>query len=145
MSAPLPDTWHTRDLPVLREVVRGIDQGEHPGAQGIADATGLTRAEVDRAAANLRRAGLVRAQFAAGGQVVFFQNFDGRALELVGAWPTPETALERIIAALEAIADNTDDEDTRTRARRILDSLSSGSRAIGLGVATAAITGQLPQ
>lgn len=50
-----------------------------------------------------------------------------------------------MIAALEAIAESTDeDEDTRTRARRVLDGMLAGGKTIGLGVATAAITGQLP-
>jgi N-acetylmuramic acid 6-phosphate (MurNAc-6-P) etherase len=144
VTDPLPDTWHSRDLPVLREVVRGIDQGGYPSVQGVADATGLTEAEVDRAAANLRRAGLVRAQFAAGGHVMFFQDFAGQALELVGAWPTPETALDRMLAALEAIAENTEDEAKRSWAQRTLTALRSGSRDVVVGVAAAAITGQLP-
>ena len=49
-----------------------------------------------------------------------------------------------MITALEAIADNTDDEDTRTRARKILDSLTGAGKTIGISVATAALTGQIP-
>ncbi|MDN4175619.1 hypothetical protein QWY28_21840 [Nocardioides sp. SOB77] len=57
---------------------------------------------------------------------------------------TAETALDRMIAALEAIAADTDDEDTRTRARKVIDGLSSAARLICLSVATTMATGQLP-
>ena len=51
-----------------------------------------------------------------------------------------------MIAALEAIADNTDeDEDThRARARKALDALTGAGKHIGLAVATAYATGQIP-
>ena len=145
MTEPLADTWTARDLPVLRAVVETLEAGSGsiPSADKIAAATGLTTEDVNRAARNLERAGLVELLGTWGGPS-HFNNFHGRAPELVGMWPTPETALDRMIAALEAIAENTDDEDTRTRARKILDGLTGASKTIGLSVAAAAITGQLP-
>lgn len=50
-----------------------------------------------------------------------------------------------MIAALEAIAENTDvDDDTRGRARKILEGVTGAGRQIGISVAAAVITGQLP-
>ncbi len=65
------------------------------------------------------------------------------ALYAVGAWPTPETALDRMLAALDKIAQNTDDSGTRTNAQRTAAWLRS-SATVGLTVASAMITGQLP-
>lgn len=59
----------------------------------------------------------------------------------VGLWPT---ALDRIVAQLEAIAnDAQEDDDTRSRARRILDGFTGAGREIGLAVAAAVLTGQV--
>jgi hypothetical protein len=146
MTEPLPDTWHRRDLPVLREVVRRLD--EHPYRYvpdaAVAETTGIPVDDVRRSAITLERAGLVKLikDFS---DELEFQEFRGtRPLLLTGAWPTPETALDRMIAALEAIAEHTDDEDTRTRARKVLDGLSGAGKQIGISVAAAALTGQIP-
>ena len=79
-----------------------------------------------------------------GGHVMGFTDVSGEALRQVGMWPTAETAFDRMITALQAIAVNTEDDDTRTRARKILDGLTCAGKSIGLSVATAAITGQIP-
>ncbi|MCA2244757.1 hypothetical protein JF781_20565 [Mycobacterium sp. WUMAC-067] len=43
----------------------------------------------------------------------------GNAYQLAGAWPTPETRLERLIAALEAVAaDETRDDPERSKAKQ---------------------------
>lgn len=65
------------------------------------------------------------------------------AQRLVGAWPSPETATDRLIAALEKIAVSSDNEDERTRARRVLDAFAGSGRQIAVGVATAVVTGQV--
>jgi hypothetical protein len=68
-----------------------------------------------------------------------------RALLAVGVWPSPESGLDRMIAALEAIANNIkEDEDTRGRARKALDALTGARKHIGLAMATAYATGQIP-
>lgn len=142
-----PDTWSTRDLPVLAASVAGVDAEPVMGVrfQHLAETTGLDLHDVWLAAKALERDGLVVLREYAGGPTGgSVRGVSGEAHRLVGMWPTEVTALDRMIAALEAIADNTDDEDTRTRARKVLDGLSGAGRTIGLSVATAAITGQIP-
>lgn len=72
------------------------------------------------------------------------KRVSAEARQLVGLWPTPETALDRMIAALDAIAEHTDDEDTRTRARKVIDGLTGAGRQIGIAAATAVVTGHIP-
>lgn len=144
MTETITDTWD-RDLRVLRAVVAKYQTEERPiGAHELETTVGMTRDEVRAAYKNLHRGGYVVG--ASNERTISWHVFDvtERALREVGAWPSPQTALDRMIAALEAIADHTSDEDTRTRARKILDGLTGAGKTIGLSVATAAITGQLP-
>jgi hypothetical protein len=150
VTEPLPDTWHNRDLPVLRAIVRAFqdDPTGHVRSGALATELGMEPDDVTRALANLLRGGFVVPPGNAGRQAAEFGiiiDITDRALYATGSWPTPDTALDRIVATLQAIADNTDaDEDTRSRARKILDSLTGAGKQIGISVATAAITGQIP-
>lgn len=146
VNETLPGVWNDRDLPVLTSVVRRIDAtGDNVHLADVQGDTWLSEDDVVRAGTNLKRAGLVKVVDAAGFPVIRFVNFSDDALWIVGLWPTAETALDRMNAALQAIAENTEaDEDTRTRARKVLDGLTGGAKSIGLSVAAAAITGQLP-
>ena len=147
MSDHLDDTWTHRDFPVLREVVRLFDLSEPDApvwAEAVADATGLTLQDVSRAGLALEADELVTVDGYAERPVQRFLRVSGAARRLAGIWPTPESALDRMITALEAIAEHTDDEDTRTRARKILDGMTGAGRHIGLAAATAVVTGQLP-
>ncbi|CUR59652.1 hypothetical protein NOCA1190018 [metagenome] len=94
----------------------------------------------------LSNTGLVGAHFThdSGGEY-FGIKLSERALRETELWPTAESGLDRMIRALEAIAENTrEDEDTRTRARRLLESLRGAGREVGISVVTAALTGQIP-
>jgi hypothetical protein len=143
----LDDTWNNRDYPVLREAARGAERNAPeigPDLHDIAEATGLSIEAVDTAARALEGAGLIQLGWSMGIGNATVEEISPEARRLVGLWPTPETALDRMVAALEAIAANTDDEDTRTRAWKALDAISGAGRSIGIAVASAAITGQIP-
>ncbi len=146
-GTPLAETYTTRDLPVLREAARVLDS--EAGMYGLrfsqlVDATGMQAAQVELALRTLEEDGLLKVRWAHPREATRISGLTRAARELVGLWPTPESALDRMIAALEAIADNTDDDDTRGRARKILDNLAGAGRQIGISVAAAAITGQIP-
>lgn len=146
-TEPLPDAWVSRDLPVLREAARIVDaDANFAGARfhEVAEATGLHVDDVLLAARALESAGLVELRLVMPAKAGRFVRISAEARRDVGLWPSPETGLDRMIAALEAIAENTDDDDTRTRARKILDALTGAGKTIGLSVAAAAITGQIP-
>jgi hypothetical protein len=87
--------------------------------------------------------GLITVELVGGGG--FVSRVSGDARRLVGSWPTPETALDRMIEALEAIAANiATDEDTRSRARKLLDGFQSAGRDVASAAARAAITSHIP-
>jgi hypothetical protein len=63
---------------------------------------------------------------------------------MVGLWPTPDTAADRLLAALGQAADRATDPEQKTRLRRTAELLRDAGRDITVGVATAVLTGQLP-
>jgi hypothetical protein len=144
-----PDPWTRRDLPVLKAIVDQCEAGKHPvRATDVAQSLDLPVDQVRRAVTLLGRDGYLmlptNAPRAGSHAGEFINDITPNAMRAVDLWPTPDTAFDRMIAALEAIAEHTDDEDTRTRTRKILDGFAGAGKTIGLGVATAAITGQLP-
>lgn len=146
MSEPLPDTWHTRDLPVLRTAVEYIDQhGEDAPLHHLVERTGLTEDDVIRAIRALDAGDFITAAAIKtwGPDLIDgVRSVTRSAYELAGAWPTPETAADRMIAALEQIAENGTEEE-KNRARKILDAFTGAGMQIATGVATAMITGQV--
>lgn len=148
MTQPLADTWDWRDLPVLRAIVQELDSTMEPVMlPTIGALTGLDGDDVKRAVLALDRAGLITASWteAGGGEkfVHFVRDVGATAFSLVGAWPSPDTGVDRMIAALEAIARNSPTEDERTRAQKILDLFVGAGRDIAVSVATTMITGQM--
>ena len=147
MSVPLPDTWNSRDLPVLREAVRLADENEHrpPSANSIEASLEMTPEDVQRALNALASAGLIDTIGSFGRLHMDVISVSADARRLAGAWPTPEAGLDRMLAALEAIAHDTGAaENTRRRARSILDALSGADPQMGIDVATAILSGQVP-
>jgi hypothetical protein len=143
MTEQLDDVWHSRDLPVLREVCRTNQQQRGPvDLEPISETLGIGYEQVTAAALNLERDGLVELLYGFGAGVTHVKDVTGQALREVGLWPSPDTALDRMIAALQEIAANTDDEDTRSRARKILEGFAGAGRQIGVAVTAAALTGQ---
>lgn len=150
-----PDTWYRRDLPVLREVVRHFDEspGRHFRLAEITQAVNTDSdgeswddATIGRALAVLERNALLTmfwTERVGGRRIAGVSEIAGKAHRLVGAWPTPESGADRLIAALERIAENTDDADERGRAQRVLEAFAGSGRQIAVGVATAIATGQL--
>ena len=62
-AASLPDTWFTRDLPVLRAIARLVDAPEHGGSPyllgAVVPASGLPKADVVVAAKALAAGGYI--------------------------------------------------------------------------------------
>ncbi|MCW2792874.1 MAG: hypothetical protein JWO76_1972 [Nocardioides sp.] len=150
MPRSADDSWASQDLPFLVELEAQLQLSPRTpiSARDVGNALSWTDIDLIRSLHNLRRGGYIRDQGrprrAGAGPLITPLDVTEKALYAVGRWPTPETALNRMITALEAIAENTDDEDTRTRARKVLNGLTGAGRAIGISVAAAAITGQIP-
>lgn len=144
----MSDQWSSRDLPVLDAAVRGVDTDVAGGGirlHEIASRTRLSEDEVFLALRALASDDLVEVHWMSPRRAVRVIDVSGDARRVVGVWPTPEIALQRMIRALEAIVENTEtDEDTRSRARKILEGIAGAGRQLGIGVAAAAIGGQIP-
>lgn len=138
------DIWTTRDLPVLRAYVEleNADDDISNANDDVAAELGMTLDELDRSLSKLDQAEYIHTRATFGG--VYVTGVTERRLREVGAWPSEQTALDRMLEALESIAEHTDDEDTRTRARKIIEGLSGAGRQLGLSVAAAVVTGQMP-
>lgn len=147
MTSPLDPTWTPRDLPVLREAIRTLDETNAPASiEGIAEALNMEVPVVLTAARALEGDNLVTLRFDRGrmADMGHIMGASGEARRRVGTWPSPEDALERMIAALEGMAEKGATPDTRSRAAKLRDALLNAGTQVGVGVATAAITGQLP-
>jgi len=141
------DRWDRIDMPVLRELSRAAETDDGVLlVDEAADKLGLRYRDVRGSVDILKRTGFIDVHFShdSGGEYSFIRLSE-KALRATGLWPTPESALDRMIAALEAIAANTDeDEDNRGRARKILDGVGGAGRQVGISVMAAAISGQIP-
>ena len=145
MDQPLEDTWDARDLPVLRAAVRGVNS-DLTGIRihEVAEQTGLDEEDVLLALRALENAGLVELKLLMPARAGRVLRVSGTAQQLAGAWPTPELGFQRMIKALQAIAaDGDKDDDTRSRARQIVEGFVAAGRDVGVSVAAAVITGQV--
>ncbi len=96
---PLADTWFTRDLPVLRAVVRLVDEGEHGGSPyllgQVVPASGLPKADVVNAARALVSAGYTEALTNHAGDIVRFTAVSAEARHRRGSGPGCSTSWRR--------------------------------------------------
>ena len=146
MSERLDDVWATRDYPVLRETVRVIDAEPYslPDESSIAAATGLSTEDVRRAGLALQRRGFVSVDSPAD-RSVMFTDIAGAAYLVTGLHPDADDALSSLVQALQQAAEQSGDENERSRLRRAADGLLSVSRDVMTGVLTAYLTQQMPR
>ena len=143
----LPETWASREFPILREAARLIEANPPMvggRAHEIAAATGLSDEQVTHGLRALEAEGLITVKWLMGAGAARVPEISGDARRILGTWPTPATALDRMIAALEQVAEHADDAGERSNARKFAAWLGSTSTTIGASVAAAVITGQLP-
>ena len=55
------------------------------------------------------------------------------ALRVAGQWPSPEAQLDRLIAALEAAADDGTRDDERSRSKQAILTLRGGAWQVAIG------------
>jgi len=119
---------------------------------GIADAIAFEgeadRADVAAALVRLNTRYLeVKVSYAFGGTIVSCaaQGVTEPGLREVGMWSSPAAVADRLIAALEALIDNTaEGSPKQSRLRAARDGLLGAGRDIMVEIAGAAITGRLP-
>lgn len=142
----LPDTWFSRDLPVLIEAVRHFDGTHQPlQAAAVAERLGWPVETVTAAVRALARGDYVQemelALGTAGGD--YIAGVSAQAYRAAGAWPNVDTMADRLHAALQAAVDNAPDAEARSRARRALEAVCSAGRDFMVDVASGVVTGQI--
>jgi hypothetical protein len=144
MTEPLPDTWHSRDLPVLRHIVKMCDEApnDHLHVKGVAlELWGrIATQDVERAAAALASGHLIELGHDDGAGFLLrdITEVSGEARRLAGAWPSADNIADRLIAALQDLAEYSDDPVEKTRAKKALEGLGSFSRDTLISVIGAA-------
>jgi hypothetical protein len=145
---PLPDVWFTRDLPVLRAIVRLADEpatGSVPYLGAVVPASGLPKPQVVSAAKALVDSGLVEALTNYAGEIVRFTAVSGEARRLAGLWPTPQGEWDRLLEQLEARATNALSETERSRWRAFADAAAAIGPDDGALLMSALIGGYVPR
>jgi len=148
MSELLPDTWASRDLPFLLECVRRIASEEYGSVDPsrLALEMGMSEADGQLAVRALLEADppYLSTALPGDGRIMSVRGITERARRTVGVWPTGDTAVQRLVAALEeAAGDETEDQDTRGAAAKAASALKGAAGKIAIGVMTAVITGQV--
>ena len=145
---PLADTWFTRDLPVLRAIVRLIDEPPHGSAPylgAVVPASGLAKPDVVSAANALVTAGYAQALTNHAGEIVRFTAVSAEARRLTGLWPTPQGEWERLEEQLAARAANAPTDVERRRWRALADAAAAIGPDDGALLMSALIGGYVPR
>lgn len=130
------DTWTTRDLPVLKAAVELYDRtGRNARATEIGRASGFDHDTVQRVLRALYREPLFeKGTEAFGGEIIFVGAPTSAALRVAGQWPSPGAQLGRVIAALEAAADDDSRQpEERSRFKQIALSLRGAAYQVAIG------------
>lgn len=143
---PLPDQWYSRDLLVLRDIAQAL--AVVPTARvdvlDLADRLGLDVVTVSAITGTLRDAGFIdgiEVGELPGLAAVTHLTPAGR--REVGLWPSPETAADRLMAALEQAIERAPDGEQKTRLQKIRDGFLSAGREFLVDVASGVLTGQI--
>ena len=118
----MEDTWASREMPVLTAVVEAFEEtlgSRAPRGSEIAEATGLSADEVGQALLALdgEYLKLVRTLNPTP-EVWRVAEIYSDARRAVGQWPSPETFLNRLTAALEQVADDTEDTQAKGKLKQ---------------------------
>ncbi|WP_100489926.1 hypothetical protein [Mycobacteroides abscessus] len=132
------DTWNARDLPVLRAV---IDLYETNGGIPITppEIEAKLGFDADTVQRSLRALDSPPSLFDRlekdwDGQIIMLGRPTARALQVAGAWPSPENLLEQLIGALNAAAGDDDRApEERSKLRQAASYLGSFASQVAIG------------
>jgi hypothetical protein len=149
VTSPLPDTWFTRDLPVLRAIARLVDAPEHGGSPyllgAVVPASGLPKADVVVAAKALATAGYIEPLTNHAGDIVRITAISAEARRLAGLWPTPQGEWDRLLEQLAARAERAPTEVERARWRAFSEAAVAVGDHDGALLMSALVGGYVPR
>lgn len=134
----LESTWTTRDLPILRECLRRIDGGEAVVYfDDIRDAVGLDVAQMNVGMTALETASPPYI-FMEGN---FLQGVSERARRELGTWPSAETLVDCLAAALAEAADAEPEPEKKGKFRAAGEFLGNMGRDVAVAVISKQVGG----
>lgn len=117
---------HSFDLPVLAELVRRLEvEGAHRVDTPL-PIEGLSEPQVQAALRRLEAGGYVVGVATQMPYPIIITSVTERALRAVGAWPTAEAFVDRLLVTLTQLAEEAPTPEQRSRARRVLDAGLTG-------------------
>lgn len=140
----MSETWTTRELPVLTSIVSAFEEDPN-GSVSLLDLknrTGLAQDELSRAMARLE---VANPPFFDGTRIgelsypVTVTTITERALKVTGQWPTPESAIQELIATLNRAADDEVDPVQKGKLKQVANTLGTTALQILIGWASGAI------
>jgi DNA-binding PadR family transcriptional regulator len=134
----VPDYWATRDLPVLTSIVRRVEATGVANKSDIQSDTGLDDSTLDRSIRALQEDGYCETYFEGGGNFGVM-SITGRARRTVGAWPSPESLVERLTTALRQQLADAPTEEQKTRVRKALEIVTGVTREVLVNAAGSAL------
>lgn len=140
LSPEVPDTWTSRDLPVLRAIVAEFETRGASGSETVGAVTGLDRVTLRRSVKALSGAGYMSVHLSGDGRFTVL-NIAAEARRQVGAWPSADSLVDRLLAEVERRLAAASTPDERSRLEKMRDGLASAGREVLVGVATAALGG----
>lgn len=147
MGGMSKDTWTPRDLPVLEAIVELADEGESDiNPSVIARRTRLDAAQVDGALAALANESPplfhpIEVTTGDGKRHIYsVEQPTGQARRRVGAWPTPESLADQLVAALGVAAAAEPDAAKRSRLQSVVEFLGGVGRDVVVSVASGILT-----
>lgn len=132
----MDDTWFGRDLPVLDAVVRLYDEGDTLiKASEVVSATGFDEQVVQQALRALRTGDYFEKVSASWGSgVMAVSTPTAAARRAVGAWPTAEVVVQRLVEALESASnDDARPEEERGKFKQAATWLGSFGYQVAVG------------
>ena len=137
------DTWFSRDLLVLKAAVSAFDDlapEQIPQGMEIVEATGLDVRDVTKALIALDGEYLDVRKTAGGGSEWDIYGVFANARRAAGAWPDPHRLAEQVIDAIDAVADDASEPESKSRLRRAAASVGGMTRDVAVKVAAEALT-----
>jgi predicted transcriptional regulator len=135
------DTWTNRDLPVLRAVVDIYEDDDDDNIEPdeVRRRTGFDEATVQRALRNLHRGYLDnKGETNASGDYYYIGEPTADGLRAAENWPSPESIVARLVAALEQAADDAEDPEERNRLKTAARAIAGTAYQVALGVLSGA-------
>lgn len=151
MTTPLPDTWVSTDLPVLSAAIElcleapGQLHRFHELVNHLSLPSEMVRAAMLRLDAASPSFLKIVTEWGDddGLDIVLFSQPTERGLRLVGAWPTPESALDRLIQAMETQAQQAGSEAERSKARDVAAWFGSAGRDFMINAIAGIVAGSI--